>query len=340
MNYIDMYCNFLQSVRWLSESSIAQHRRHVADFLVFFPKDLSLVGIADVYAYTGHVKDQERGNSSRYAYKWEGKLAYGTVRGKCVIIRQFLCRCKSYKLITFDPSHIQVPRNKPEKLESLTDREVALLIRAPRELHHRDDMYYRDTLLFMVWYYLGLRISEALVITFDDLDRDFLRIVGKGRKKRNLPIPFQVRDLAQEYRKMRWWIVQYEEQYLRRWEPRIRRRTVIDHNPHLVFTCLDSVKYGLPLTQDGVSPLFRKYEKYTWIQKRITFHMFRHSFATHLLQSWVDEFTVQQMMGHATILSTQSYITISDKQKANAQDRLWSWMRIVRESFSQVQWSE
>ena len=332
-----MYCNFLQSVRWLSDSSIESHRRYVTEFLNFCNKELLLVGIDDVYNYTAHVKDQNRGNSSRYAYKWEGKIAYWTARGKCVIIRQFMGRCKSYKLIDFDPNFIQVPRNKQEKLESLDDREVSLLIQAPREINTRDDMYFRDTLLFMVWYYLWLRISEALAITFDEIDRDFLRVLGKWRKKRNLPIPFQVRDLAQEYRKIRGWTVQYHEEYHYKWEKRIRKRTVIDRNPHLVFTCLDNVKYWQPIDQSGLSPIFRKYEKYTWIKKRVTFHIFRHSFATHLLQSWVDEFTVQQMMWHATILSTQSYITISDKQKVNAQERLWSWMRIIRESFSLTQ---
>lgn len=129
------------------------------------------------------------------------------------MLKKYLEWCRSYNLTTFDPKYVRVPKNETNKLDCLADWEIALLMDAPREMNRRDDMYYRDTLLFMVGYYLGLRISEALALSFSDLKQDFITVFCK-KKKRSLPIPFKIRDIACSYEKIRGGIVSYEEEYI------------------------------------------------------------------------------------------------------------------------------
>jgi Site-specific recombinase XerD len=86
-----------------------------------------------------------------------------------------------------------------------------------------------------------------------------------------------------------------------------------------VFISFDSCHLGSRMTQDGVHYMLEKYTRMLGLYKPLTFHMLRHSFATHLLQKGVDIRTVQHMMGHKSISTTQIYTHISTPQVIEAQ---------------------
>lgn len=148
----------------------------------------------------------------------------------------------------------------------------------------------RDRVCLEILYGAGLRISELLSMKLTDLDMEnqFLKVIGKGNKQRIVPIGGKA--------------VGAIEEYLINGRPAlVRHRTVS-------FLILN-VRGG-KLSRMGFLKILRKYRIYAGIKKRVTPHMFRHSFATHLLEAGADLRAVQELLGHADISTTQIYTHI------------------------------
>lgn len=148
----------------------------------------------------------------------------------------------------------------------------------------------RDRVCLEILYGAGLRISELLSMKLTDLDMEnqFLKVIGKGNKQRIVPIGGKA--------------VGAIEEYLINGRPAlVRHRTVS-------FLILNV--RGDKLSRMGFLKILRKYRIYAGIKKRVTPHMFRHSFATHLLEAGADLRAVQELLGHADISTTQIYTHI------------------------------
>lgn len=151
----------------------------------------------------------------------------------------------------------------------------------------------RDLVILEVLFATGLRVAELCGLRFDDYDpvTYAMRILGKGRRERML-------FLGNQH------VIRLFHGYMS-----ARRRCPIDHEAIFI------TKFGQPMSTQAVRGLVEKHIAAAGIKRKVTPHMFRHSFATLLLESGVDIRYIQDFLGHSTIATTQIYLHVSDERK-------------------------
>ncbi len=149
-------------------------------------------------------------------------------------------------------------------------------------------------------YSCGLRVSEACALTMNriDLDAGFARVLGKGDKERIVPVPAGSIPI------------------LKRWRD-IVRPLFLKKKTNLFFIN----RFGRKVTEKSVQLLIRKKCDELGIQKHLTPHKLRHSYATHLLQGGADLRSIQEMLGHSDIRTTEIYTHVQNRQLFDAYDR-------------------
>jgi integrase/recombinase XerD len=189
-------------------------------------------------------------------------------------------------------AELDLPRRSRRLPRALSPSEAERLIDAaagttPRSL--------RDRALVELLYGAGLRVSEAVGLdkTGVDLEQRLVRTVGKGGKERVVPVGRQA--------------VEALRRYLARGRPYLDRR----HRPELFLNA-----QGGPLTRAGAFLILRKLaEKAGLDPTRVHPHLLRHSFATHLLEGGADLRSVQEMLGHADLATTELYTHVTDRRR-------------------------
>lgn len=147
----------------------------------------------------------------------------------------------------------------------------------------------RDEALLVLIYGCGLRISEALSVTKGDLNSSFIKIKGKGNKERSVPLLKLIKDSINEY---------------------LRMCPFKFDNASLIFVN----QKGDPYSRRSFSALIANIRRSLNLSDTITPHAFRHSFATHLLENGVDLRSIQQLLGHESLSTTQRYTKV-DKSR-------------------------
>lgn len=179
--------------------------------------------------------------------------------------------------------HVILPSiERPDKLPVvLSQQEVKLLIKTPKLIKHK--------VVLAMLYGCGLRCFELCNLELKDLDfdRKMLHIrQGKGRKDRYVPLStLQIRGL---------------EKYI-----------AAEHPTRWCFNGYDKEGKVTPLSARGVQWIVREARKYSGIQKEITTHSLRHSYATHLLEMGLDIISVKELLGHADIQTTLTYLHVA-----------------------------
>ena len=167
--------------------------------------------------------------------------------------------------------------------EILSGKEVELFLEQPS---CTDPKGYRDRAMLELLYATGIRVSELIALEVTDLNLDggFLRCPGKG-KERVIPLyPAAIRALSD---------------YLNK----VRPQLVVDPSQNVLFVNMS----GEGMSRQGFWKLVKFYQEKAGIRKEITPHTLRHSFAAHLLENGADLHSIQEMLGHADITSTQIY---------------------------------
>jgi integrase/recombinase XerD len=180
----------------------------------------------------------------------------------------------------------------------LSQEEVERLLAAPPA---SNPLGLRDKAMLEVLYAAGLRVSELVTLRLSDVDLEvgYVRCQGKGEKDRVVPLG---RDAQTAVRR-----------YLAGSRPHLQRGR---STPVLFLNRL-----GWPLTRQGFWKLLRAYATAAGIDRRVTPHTLRHSFATHLLERGADLRAVQMMLGHADISTTQIYTHVSRAHLKAVYDR-------------------
>ena len=190
-----------------------------------------------------------------------------------------------------DPTeHVTPPKRKRNLPDVLSPEEVARIIEAPDISDPQGNPYgLRDRALLETLYATGLRVSELreLAIARLHFDMDLIRVIGKGNRERLVPIG----KTAQE------WIERYRSEA----RPRL---TAKGRPPHDILF-LNS--RGGVLSRNAVWKITRRYAEEAGVEREVYPHIFRHSFATHLLEGGADLRAVQEMLGHEDITTTQIY---------------------------------
>jgi len=177
----------------------------------------------------------------------------------------------------------------------MTETEVAKLIESAFAKDDKDERGLRDRAILETFYSSGLRISELTALSLSDIDfiSGIIKVMGKGKKERVVPIG----DTA----------LMAIRKYL---DKRKKQGEVIFLN-----------KNGSRITTRGVWDIVKKYLKSAGINQGISPHTFRHSFATHLLNRGADLRTVQELLGHASLSTTQIYTHLTTERLKSVYDK-------------------
>jgi len=215
-----------------------------------------------------------------------------TINRKAACLRSFYRHLRREELVDDDPTAALSPPSKSRKLPRvLSYTEVKQLLES---VGGGDAIALRDRALLEVMYGCGLRASEAVGLEVNDVDlrRGFVRPHGKGNKERTVPLG---REAAAAVKR-----------YLRAGRPEL-----IGSRPQ---SKLFVNFRGGPLTRQGLYKIIRRHAKDVGLEGRMSPHTLRHSFATHLLSGGCDLRSVQEMLGHSDVATTQLYTHLSGER--------------------------
>jgi integrase/recombinase XerD len=226
-------------------------------------------------------------------------LSARSIARHIVTLRRFFHFLEAEELVRENPApQLRIPGTARKLPHTLSVEELGQLLRQPDARTPRGR---RDQAMLELLYGAGLRVSElvALLIQQVDLAGNFLTVKGKGAKVRAVPFGRHAREKLLGY--------------LREARPVLAR----GRTSSFLFV----TRSGRPLTRQGFWKLIRGYALAAGIEKRVTPHMLRHSFATHLLEGGADLRAVQSMLGHADIATTQIYTHVNGARLKDAHRR-------------------
>lgn len=282
---LEEYMRYLRIERGLSENTIESYSR-------------------DLRQYTDYLKQQEMTDWSkidRYTILSflqllrEGKKSSATIIRMVSTLRRFHQYLKQEQLSSIDPMlHIDTPKKAQHLPKVLSMSEVEKLIETPNV---DEVLGLRDRAILEVMYATGLRVTELIQLKMDDLHLSIglIQTLGKGDKERIIPIG----DAAIK------WIENYLHHSRNKLEKPDKRSPYLFLNHH-----------GRKLTRQGIWKNLKALVKKAGIEKEVTPHTLRHSFATHLLENGADLRVVQELLGHSDISTTQIYTHITKQRMA------------------------
>jgi integrase/recombinase XerD len=262
--------------------------------LGFFFRFLSGCAVTDISQVTREVLQQYQNHL--YYYEKKGKrLSFDTQNCKLSVVKSFFRFLAAEGYVPYDPASTLVPpRRKKGNLPRgiMSTREVGMILEAPEG---DDPLTVRDRAILEVLYGTGIRNTELRCLTiFDaDLGNGQLRIRdGKGKKERIVPLGE--------------WAVHYLERYIKEARPALVR----DSSQTLLFVS----KNGRHITAANLIWMVKKYTTRASLKKCVTPHCFRHSCASHMLRNKADLRHIQEMLGHASVQTTQIYTKVELSQ--------------------------
>jgi integrase/recombinase XerD len=290
LGQLQSFIHFLSVERGLAKNTLESYERDVTYFIAYLKQqglqELEHTEKVHILNYLLTLKQQGR--------------ATATVSRTMVSIRAFYQFLMRERMITHDPSmYMETPRLEKRLPKVMTIAEVELLLNTPQTTTNHG---LRDKAMLELLYATGIRVSELISLNVEDvnLGMGFVRCIGKGSKERIIPLG----RIAAQY------LSDYKEQ---------KRSKLLKAGKEEKALFINHL--GTRLTRQGFWKIIKKIAKEAMIDKEITPHMLRHSFATHLLENGADLRAVQEMLGHADISTTQIYTHITKARMKEVYDR-------------------
>lgn len=218
---------------------------------------------------------------------YEKKLAKSTIERKLASIRSFFKYLYKKQIIPDNPSRmLKFPKKEKKILSVFPKDDIMKLLFAPKE---EDAAYHRDRLILELLYGTGVRVSELAGLDIADIDfsGQTIKIRGKGKKERIIPIPSYYIKLIKDY-------MESTETMLQKGSLRDSSALIINRR-------------GGRLSARNILEMVKKYLRQTNLPDTYSPHSFRHTFATHLLAAGADLRTIQELLGHESLATTQKY---------------------------------
>ncbi|GBF49756.1 site-specific recombinase XerD [Leptospira ryugenii] len=277
---LQTFQEYLSVEKGLSDNSIYSYGYDLNKFAIFLEKEhinFLEVKTNDIMRFL----EEER----------ERKISAKTLAREVVAIRQFYKFLRDEKRLDSNPTEkIETPEVARTIPDYLTQSEIEDLFNNIKE----DNLYeLRDKCIFELLYSSGLRISEACNLRMTDVDMENMAITVEGKGGRQRLVPFGEKSL------------EILKKYLTESRPEILKKRTCE----FVFVS----KKGSYINRKSVWRLLNHYIKRTKIKKKVTPHTLRHSFATHLLENHADLKSVQELLGHIDISTTQIYTHMANK---------------------------
>lgn len=274
------YLQFVKLEKGLSENSIVSYRNDLERYLKFVAFDLQIKNLGGITL--SHIENF-------LIELTELGLSVSTIARNISSIRSFHEFALVENFAEANPAElVELPKKAAKLPEVLDASEAERIIDAADRTTNAG---IRDAAILETLYASGMRVSELTDLETDRLffEIGFIRVVGKGNKERLVPVG----GLAQQA------IDHYKET--------ARKLFIDEKNPQKSENKLFLNQRGGPLTRMSVWNIVNKYAKKAGIKKNVYPHIFRHSFATHLLEGGADLRAVQEMLGHSSIITTEIY---------------------------------
>ncbi len=272
-DYINKYLDYLKYERKLSNNTYESYYYNLDKFNNFFAKrDLLTLSTDDIRNF---LYDENISAKTRAHY--------------LTVINSFYTYLLENKIIDKIPtSTIKLPKLAKKLPEFLTIEEVDKLL----NINPTKPIDYRNVAMLETLYATGLRVSELVNLEISNIDFDecIVRVFGKGSKERIVPINDSARNALNTY------INEYRDYLLK------------DKNSSFVFIN----NLGSKITRQGFFKILKKICRENGIEKHVSPHTLRHSFATHLLNNGADLRVIQELLGHSNITTTEIYSHISN----------------------------
>jgi integrase/recombinase XerD len=281
---------YLEFERGLSRNTLEAYRSDLLQLGAFLGKrGVNVIDVqhADLSAF---LTDLATGGEGR------PPVAPATLQRKAACLRSFYRHLRREGILDRDPTaDLRAPRKSQRLPQVLTRDEVARLLSAPKGT---DPSALRDRALLELMYACGLRASEATGLDVRDIDLTLavLRARGKGSKERIVPIGREA--------------VAATKAYMERGRPAF---VGLGDEPRLFVN-----RRGRGLTRQGLYKIVQRYARDVGLDDRMSPHTLRHTFATHLLAGGCDLRSLQEMLGHADVATTQIYTHLSAERLKDA----------------------
>lgn len=280
---IKLFLEFLQNDKKLSDNTLQSYRRDILQFEKFLDANDINFSKATEENIEDYLKELQK----------EGKKTSTASRSLATIrsFYQYLLRTKKVKE---DPTvSIQSPKIEKRVPSVLTSEEVELLLDQPKDVDLKGT---RDKAMLEFAYATGMKVTEIIDLNIDDVNFDENTVLcSNGKKARIIPLGTLAEKALKEY---------VED---------ARPIMVKDETNKALFVNVN----GDRLTRQGFWKIVKYYKEQAHIEKDITPHVLRHSFATHLLQNGADLKSIQAMLGHSDISSTQIYAQFQTPELKN-----------------------
>lgn len=272
---VEEFIHYLAVERGLADNTLDSYNRDLRQFLGFLENEKA-----------GDIQKATRNMIMSYLLFLQKRgRATATVSRHLAALKSFYHFLLREKYIDKDPTaNLESPKLEKKLPRILTVNEVEKLLNQPKG---GDPGGLRDKAMLELLYATGIRVSEliSLEVNHINLDMGYIRCFGKGSKERIVPVGSLARKCVNEYLQ------------------KGRAKLIKNRSEQALFVN----QHGRKLTRQGFWKIIKKYAKKAGISKEITPHTLRHSFATHLLENGADLRSVQEMLGHADITTTQIY---------------------------------
>ena len=291
---IEQFIRFLRVERNLPQNTLTSYKTDLNQFNKFLNEYYPAVKLEQIE--TAHIRDfLTTLHSDGYSSSSMGR--------KIAALRSFFKFTIRNELISFNPcSLISSPKKKGTLPEPMSVQEIEIILSLPGQSHL--DM--RDKAILETLYSTGIRVSELAGMNMDSIDfvGGTIKVKGKGRKERIIPIGDKALEALSKY-------------FNKRDSFFIAVRNDLSVNKEALFLN----NWGGRLSVRSVKKLVHDYIKEAAIKKNVSVHSFRHSFATHLLERGADLRAVQELLGHASLSTTQIYTHLTTKRLKTIYDK-------------------
>ncbi|MBV9677599.1 MAG: site-specific tyrosine recombinase XerD [Acidobacteriaceae bacterium] len=285
-NAVRSYLHFCRTEKGLSDNTLASYRLDLQQFQTFIGLiSPSIISLEALRSYLDHL----RANG----------LSHRSIARQVTTLRGFFGFCLEEDLVPSDPTELLVAPKIGSALPKVLQRpQVDQLLEAP---DNGTRIGLRDAAMLDLLYATGMRVSELISVRVADLDftAGLVRVTGKGNKQRMIPVGTSA--------------LQSVEHYFREQRPRFLRGRI---SPFLFVTAR-----GTRMTRQCFWNLLRGHAQKAGISGSLSPHALRHTFATHLLQGGADLRSLQMMLGHADVGTTQIYTHVMQSRLRETVDR-------------------
>ena len=280
---IKNFLEFIKSDKKLSKNTLDSYQRDILQYQEYLEEkkiDYKEVNNENVLGYLDYLKGLDKKAS--------------TISRHLASIRLFYQYLLKNKIVKEDPTKgIQSPKIEKKAPSILSSQEVSLLLEQPNGEGLKS---IRDKAMLEVAYATGMRVTEIISLNVSDIDIESSLVTCKNENKQRI-IPLGKLSLSA----------------LKEYMTIARPNMIKDDNETALFVNVN----GKRLTRQGFWKIIKFYKEQAHITKDITPHVLRHSFATHLLQNGADLKSIQTMLGHSDISSTQVYMQFQDDSLKN-----------------------